>query len=208
MMHWRYPIARQCVGRRGACIPRCEKISKSSSPCEFKFVRPTDNQNQKLKLDILKILLAEKLNPLSLDLRNFVIAYAPITPPPQPSDERPPYTHGDLDLAGFGQIKPLSSSPAPHDKELSSLVVLKPYRHQGLGCQLVEQLLQRASPAPNNVYLITVNKRRNFYERCGFQKVDDRTMPATLRVEKLLGTPIALAFAQDTLIVMRYIDSS
>lgn len=59
------------------------------------------------KLPILKTLLAEKLNPLSLDLSRFVVA-----------------TDSQGALAGFGQVKPLEENKM----ELSSLVVYPQYR--------------------------------------------------------------------------------
>jgi hypothetical protein len=63
------------------------------------------------RLPILKLLLAEKLNPLSLDMHRFVVATSTT-----PSDQQK--------LIGFGQLKPLDSNSL----ELSSLVVDPEYR--------------------------------------------------------------------------------
>lgn len=84
-------------------------------------------------------------------------------------------------------------------------------RGQGLGQLLVTELLSCAGS--NDIYLITVTKRAAFYQRCGFQVVDDASseaaaaaaaVPRALRLERLIGSPIAWAAAKDTLVVMRY----
>lgn len=136
---------------------------------------------------ILQTLLRESLNPLSADLKNFAVARAP-----------------NDDLAAFGQIKPLDADTL----ELSSLVVLPAYRGRGLGRAVVAELLRRAEGRP--VFLITVRKRRQFYVRCGFVEVIDgeentsARVPLALRLEKLVGTPIAALAAGDGLIVMQH----
>ena len=216
--------------------------------------RLTRGASPDLKIPILKTLLSEKLNPLSLDLARFVVA-----------------TDAQGTLAGFGQVKPLEENKM----ELSSLVVYPQYRYEsisirmigyrfiervymnrrieghlhgsillvltwpadaiqyycqwfssalplmskisfcrgrGLGQQIVSELLSCAGS--NDVYLITVTKRSAFYQRCGFVIFDNEQalsqdqgaseIPSVLRLEKLIGTPIAWAAAQDKLVVMRH----
>ncbi|KAH7617228.1 hypothetical protein NADE_007014 [Nannochloris sp. 'desiccata'] len=149
------------------------------------------------RLQIVKFLLAEKLNPLSLDMQRFVVATTTTTPSLEQQK-----------LIGFGQLKPLDS----HSLELSSLVVDPEYRGQGLGKALVAEILAAAVP-DKAVLLITVTARRKFYEACGFQEVSPSSLiatthsvgiPLSLRIEKLIGSPIAQLAAQDSLIIMKY----
>ncbi|KAG7674981.1 hypothetical protein Ndes2526B_g07825 [Nannochloris sp. 'desiccata'] len=148
------------------------------------------------RLQIAKFLLAEKLNPLSLDMQRFVVA---TTTTPSLEQQK---------LIGFGQLKPLDS----HSLELSSLVVDPEYRGRGLGKALIAEILAAAVP-DKAVLLITVTARRKFYEACGFQEVSPSStsliaysvsIPLSLRIEKMIGSPIAQLAAQDSLIIMKY----
>ena len=74
-------------------------------------------------------------------------------------------------------------------------------RGKGLGQALVSELLKRSAGRP--VFLITVGKRRAFYEECGFEEAPGSAAPLALQAERLVGTPIAWAAAGDRLIVMK-----
>jgi GNAT superfamily N-acetyltransferase len=85
-------------------------------------------------------------------------------------------------------------------------------RGQGLGKALVAEILATADPN-KVVYLITITSRRNFYEQCGFQEVSSSPtavaaieggVPLSLRIEKMVGSPIAQLAAQDSLIIMKW----
>jgi hypothetical protein len=88
----------------------------------------------------------------------------------------------------------------------------KKNRGQGLGKALVAEILVNAAP-DKTVFLLTVRARRKFYETCGFQDVSSLTattfsnrtrIPLPLKIEKLIGSPIAHFAAQDSLIIMEY----
>jgi len=87
-------------------------------------------------------------------------------------------------------------------------------RGQGLGKALVAEILTAAVP-DKTVFLLTVTARRKFYEACGFQEVSSSSskltaetfgssIPLSLKIEKLIGSPIAQLAAQDSLIIMEY----
>ncbi len=92
------------------------KLSRSWHVFAQQQIKPwviTRGASSSQRLPILKTLLAEKLNPLSLDMKRFVVA----TTSPSPSAEQ-------SRLIGFGQLKPLDTNAL----ELSSLVVDPEYR--------------------------------------------------------------------------------
>ena len=74
----------------------------------------TQGASPSQKLPILKRLLAEKLNPLSLDMDRFTVA----------TTTAASSTEEEEKLIGFGQLKPLDANSL----ELSSLVVDPEYR--------------------------------------------------------------------------------
>lgn len=134
---------------------------------------------------IFKLLLAEKMNPLGILVpmeENFVVAFDSET----------------MSLLGAGQMKPL------HDDcyELSSCVVDKEFRGQGIGTRIVNHLLDQA-PRGAEIYLVTVEDREDFYEkRCGFRRVQE-DIPPELTLEVLIGTCVAKAVTGRGLIIMR-----
>ena len=82
------------------------------------------------------------------------------------------------------------------------------------------EILATADPS-KSIFLITITARRNFYEQCGFQEVSSPSttttttttatdakmlvsIPLSLKIEKLIGSPIAQLAAQDSLIIMKY----
>jgi N-acetylglutamate synthase-like GNAT family acetyltransferase len=145
--------------------------------------------NSSDKWTIFKALISEKLNPLSLDLDRFLVA-----------------TDVQTDqIAGFVQIKPLDR---PHTHELSSLVVLPEHRSRGLGSLLVREALGPSSPglqSGDQVFIITISRLLQFYARCGFTLVpQDAEIPITLRIERAIGSLIAMAAVQDDLVIMRW----
>ena len=80
-------------------------------------------------------------------------------------------------------------------------------RSRGIGSNLIQILLfqQDGKMAPRNadVFLMTTSNREGFYSRFGFKRVvENEQIPMLLRVEKLLGTPIAKAVAGQALLVM------
>lgn len=133
------------------------------------------------------MLWEEKMNPLGIFVpmeENFVVAR-------QQANGR--------DVMGAGQLKPMDSSMC---FELSSLVVAKEVRGQGIGGRIVKILLDRA-PQNSRIYLVTVEDREDFYSRFGFVVVD-KDIPVVLRLEVLVGTCVARMVTGLGLIVMYF----
>jgi len=105
--------------RNVPCVALKSNTSRSMSRSSIHVTAQQDQPKWKItrgasashRLPILKTLLAEKLNPLSLDMQRFVIATAAA-----PTEKQK--------LIGFGQLKALDSKSL----ELSSLVVDPEYR--------------------------------------------------------------------------------
>lgn len=139
---------------------------------------------------ISRLILQEKLNPLFLDPKNFVVA----------SEEN--------EVVGCAQLRGIPfSGTVRGEMELSSVVVKEGFRSRGIGSNLIQILLfqQDGKMAPRNadVFLMTTSNREGFYSRFGFKRVvENEQIPMLLRVEKLLGTPIANAVAGQALLVM------
>lgn len=75
-------------------------------------------------------------------------------------------------------------------------------RSQGIGSAVVEALLDTLNK-PTIVYLMTIEDRRFFYERFGFRIVEDESeVPVVLKMEKILGGPVAAMVANQGLIIM------
>lgn len=167
-------------------VPRC-CASNSTQTRSWNFRRGGNSSD---KWTIFKALISEKLNPLSLDLDRFLVA-----------------TDVQTDqIAGFVQIKPLDR---PHTHELSSLVVLPEHRSRGLGSLLVRQALGPDSSglqSGDQVFIITISRLLQFYARCGFTLVpqEDAEVPITLRIERAIGSLVAMAAVQDDLVIMRW----
>jgi N-acetylglutamate synthase-like GNAT family acetyltransferase len=120
----------------------------------------------------------EKMNPLSISQDRLLVAF-------DDSDER--------NLLGFGQIRPLDGVFS----ELASLYVKPENRQQGIGGALVQQLLQRHDQAesPTTVCLLTLSSTSCFYEKHGFELMDEveiqSTMPSSFRFEYAAGSVVS-----------------
>jgi len=139
-----------------------------------------------------KLLLAEKMNPLSLSEERLLVAY----------DDA---NNGVNDqLIGFGQIRPLS----PEYSELASLFVVPRCRGEGVGSALVEQLLslhdENEDDKNRKVCLLTLRPTCPFYERCGFQTTDDLSeFPLSFRLEYAAGTAVSALLGNDLVCMVR-----
>ena len=147
-----------------------------------------------IRWDIFKNLVSEKMNPISLNLENFVLVLR----------------ESDGYLVGFGQLKALSSD----SMELSSIFVVPEYRGQGFSGLIINSLLMNNETSEKSkhlpVYLTTLKSREGLYGKHGFKTLDlaesgnNRHIPLVLRFEKAIGTPIACLAAQESLIIMKY----
>jgi ribosomal protein S18 acetylase RimI-like enzyme len=157
-------------------------------------------------------LIKEFMNPLSLQPNCMVIAY----------------NNGDNDNAinrsdngdailGFGQIRPLND----RFSELASLYVFKQYRQQGIGSQIVQELLNRHNNNNNNksikdkepalelilkVCLLTLRPTMKFYQKYNFREVSRQEMealklPFSMKLEAAAGSAIS-AFLGNDLVCM------
>ena len=124
--------------------------------------------------------LRESMNPLFLQPERFVVAS-------DAADEQR--------VLGFGQLRPLSGA-----WELASLVVEPEARGQGLGSALVRRLLARVEG--EEVWLLTLENTRRFYEPLGFVETPPSAAPLTMRLEQAVGSVVAGVVAGQQCIVM------
>lgn len=116
------------------------------------YLRPATEADQ----DVIRAMVfAERLDPTSLNWRNFIVAA------------------DDGEIVGIAQIKPHRDC-----REFGSLVVKPAYRGRGIGRQLVEALLSKEA---GDVYLLCAVQRVPYYRQFGFEVIDDAQAPPTLR---------------------------
>jgi N-acetylglutamate synthase-like GNAT family acetyltransferase len=130
--------------------------------------------------NIKELIIRSKLNPTSLDWRNFLIAES-----------------FEGDFVGCGQIK----SHADGSKELASLAVREPYRGQGIGKSLIEVLI---SQNPETLHLMCQSSMGSLYEIYDFEIIETNEMPTYFRrVSQLPGVLGNLAKQGESLLIMR-----
>jgi N-acetylglutamate synthase-like GNAT family acetyltransferase len=100
--------------------------------------------------------LRQGLDPTTLRWQNFIVAQA-----------------DDGAIAGVAQIKPYKDC-----REFGSLVVLPPYRRQGVGALLIEHAL---AGEQGDVYLLCGVQRVPYYRKFGFVEMERAYTPRTLR---------------------------
>jgi amino-acid N-acetyltransferase len=122
-------------------------------------VRPAIEANQ---AGITALVKSERLNPTDLDWRRFWIA-----------------VQGDQ-VVGAAQIRCHPDGSG----EVSSLVVARSHRNQGLAARLLDALLAGAS---TNLYLITGRALERYYQQWGFQSMSIARTPRCVRRSYWLG---------------------
>lgn len=189
---------------------------------QFRTV-PTDDDINMAR----KILLQEKMNPLSISKERLLVAY----------DD----TKSNVPLCGFGQIRPLDNNNNNKDddtvdneySELASLYVLPEYRKQGIGGQIVQTLLDRhydlydenenegnkdddskqknqmkmtstSTTTPQKkkkrVCLLTLRPTSSFYEPYGFHIASEKerkSLPSTIQMEYMAGNALSFILGND-----------
>ena len=158
------------------------KVEHPGSPSDamvFRQAGPDDWQS------IKGMIREERLNPLGLDWKRFVVA----------ADEKG-------DIVACGQVK----AHADGSRELASLVVREPWRGSGLGSKIIE-LLQSSSGPP--LWLTCRSTLIPFYIKLGFHEVEDRSvMPRYFRwASRLMNVFLKAAGREDYLAVMRWVGS-
>ena len=130
------------------------------------------------------ILLQQAMNPLSLSTKHLLVAC---------NDEMEAST-----ALGFGQIRPLD----PHCSELASLFVLPEHRGQGVGSEIVRELMRRhgENESQSRICLLTLQSTTNYYQRFGFRLADHedrKRLPKSIQVEFLLGRALSFVLGND-----------
>jgi N-acetylglutamate synthase-like GNAT family acetyltransferase len=116
---------------------------------------------------ILKLILQERLDPSTLDWRNFNVAEV------------------NGGVAGIAQVKPYRDC-----REFGSLAVLPGFRRQGVGAALIEAAL---AAERGDVYLLCAQGRVPYYAKFGFKVIETDDAPRTLR-RKLAVARLFAAF--------------
>lgn len=128
---------------------------------------------------IWRLILSERLNPLGINWRRFVLAL----------DEAGA-------IVGCAQVKPHGDGT----RELASLVVVPSWRGRGVSRRLIETLQAAAGPP---LYLTCRGGLTDFYSRCGFYVLQDHEMtPYYRRLKRLVKGFIWLTRSREGLAVM------
>jgi N-acetylglutamate synthase-like GNAT family acetyltransferase len=132
---------------------------------------------------IRSALWQEKMNPLSIESDNLLVA---CNPPNK--------------LLGFGQVRPLTTNYA----EMASLYVYPDYRKQGIGSRLVEALCNRhdKTTPDSRIVLLTLQSTMPFYSQFGFYKTNTLKLPAQIQAESLLGNLVTSILGKDPVVCM------
>jgi N-acetylglutamate synthase-like GNAT family acetyltransferase len=119
------------------------------------------------------------INPMSLDWRRFIVAELPGT-----------------GFAGCGQLKPHGDGSL----ELASIAVIPGARGKGLARLIIQRLM---ADATRPLYLTCRDELGSFYEKFGFQPVQDGEMPRYFkRISRMAGVISALRLIKVRLLVM------
>lgn len=129
---------------------------------------------------IRALIIKVRINPTGLDWRRFVLAV----------------TNTD-ETIGCGQIK----SHRDGSFELASIAVTPTWRGKGVGRSIIEHLLAAHA---GTLYLMCQSSVGPFYEKFGFETIQEEHMPRYFRrVSKLAGLAELLRKQGETLLVMQ-----
>ena len=177
---WLYQLALLCASTRFG-----SDVAAFSTPSAADLVirvEPATTDDMPLAR---KLILKEKMNPLSMSAENMMVAR---------NDE-------DV-LLGFGQVRSLDDTFA----ELASVFVLPEYRRQGVATEILKELLVRhdLSNPSQKVCLLTLKPTTPLYEAQGFRLVDDMSaMPKSLQVEFALGNAVSFILQNELVCMCR-----
>jgi amino-acid N-acetyltransferase len=132
---------------------------------ESLFIRPARLEDA---ATIKRLVRGAGLDPTSLEWQNFLVA------------ER-----GGKAI-GVGQVKPYREG-----RELGSLVVLKPYRGQGVGAAIVQALIERE---PGELFLLCRDRLESYYARFGFRRANWHELRGAVRVKYTFAQLFRLLF--------------
>ena len=111
---------------------------------------------------IRRMILAARLDPTTLNWRNFLLAV----------------DDASGAIVGCAQIKRYRDCD-----EFGSLVVLPGQRGQGIGARLLRELVERER---GPVHLVCVERMAAYYERFGFRRITIAESPRTLKLKQLV----------------------
>lgn len=116
---------------------------------------------------ITRLVHSERLNPHGLVWQNFVVA-----------------------IRGTALIGAVQMRQHPEgSRELGSLVVSREQRGQGIAGRLIGALLTRH---PGPVHVITRDANAVHYDAWGFERIDTRDAPRTVRRHRLMGQMVSV----------------
>ncbi|CAM9285313.1 unnamed protein product [Hapterophycus canaliculatus] len=160
---------------KARALPFSSAASIRADPKELHF-RPAMKTERGA---IQEILLGMLMNPLSIDVDNFLCV------------------EEEGVLVGFGQIRPIGGS----DFELASVHVRESHRQRGIGSRLVCRLVDKftstyGSKKLGNLYLITLASTVPFYEKNRFSTIPNDDTPTVLRAERAVGSALQSLFGE------------
>ncbi|MBN1371913.1 MAG: GNAT family N-acetyltransferase [Anaerolineaceae bacterium] len=130
---------------------------------------------------IWRLIISERLNPLGINWRRFVLAVDEVGA-----------------IVGCAQVKPHGDGT----RELASLVVVPSWRGRGVSRRLIETLQAAAGPP---LYLTCRSGLTDFYTRHGFRVLQDHEMTLYYRrLKRLVRAMVWLTRSREGLAVMRW----
>jgi len=138
---------------------------------------------QAIKADspaIRKLVRQERLNPMGLDWRNFIVAVTTVE-----------------GVIGCGQVKAHQDG----SRELASIVVNREWRNNGIAKVIINQLI---TSYQKPLWLTCRSNLQEFYEQFGFQVIKSEQMsPYFRRLNHLFSIYRKLSRAKETLLIMK-----
>ncbi len=156
--------------------------ARSASPPPDVTLRPARSADQAV---IHGLVQAYHLNPLSLQWQHFIVAVDP-----------------SKRVVGIGQVKRHNDG----SRELASIAVVKPRRHQGIAQAIIHELM-RANPPP--LYLTCRARMGPFYARFGFAALGPEQMPPYFRrISRMARLLMRAAADENQMLVMGILTES
>ncbi|DBA82923.1 hypothetical protein WJX77_002683 [Trebouxia sp. C0004] len=166
---------------RSAKAPATVRVSASVKQKQLIFRQATAED----LVDIKRMVLKERMNPLGLPADRFIIA-----------------EDAEGKVMGFGQLQQQPNAEHVQFLELRTLIVTDAARGQGVGSAVVKHLLETPAAMTTDVYLSTLGSSIPFYKKAGFTLVPIRQIPRAMWFEALAGSVVASLVAQDRLVVL------
>ncbi|DBA82241.1 hypothetical protein WJX79_004896 [Trebouxia sp. C0005] len=177
----RHVTSTRVVPTRPARAPAASRVSASVEKKQLVFRQATAED----LIDIKRMVLKERMNPLGLPADRFIIA-----------------EDAEGQVMGFGQLQQQPNAEHVQFLELRTLIVTNAARGQGVGSAVVKHLLETPAAMTTDVFLVTLRRSIPFYKKAGFTLVPVRQVPRALWFEAFAGSVVASLVAQDRLVVL------